>query len=267
MPGRPRPAAKPAGTRCRTHSGSPAAGSCPWGSAAARQAQPQSVVDALATPRDADPELRGGEGRTSVLAGGHPAEAREVNPHPADGKRTQAMAPRLCKGNEGRGVQRGDIRKAAADDQVYQRQDGGDRGGRGSSGCPEVVARPPVQSRSQAVRKELQDTLEGLLGHERGRGRVWGGVGRNLVGMQGREAGKGGGSRGRQGGAPPRPEPPEMLPRARWWWTLARVVWSDGAAELGPGAEPPRGNGAGASATRFPSRESRRRVTTRQVQP
>jgi hypothetical protein len=38
---------------------------------AARQARPQCVADALATPRDADPELQGGEDRTSVLSGGH----------------------------------------------------------------------------------------------------------------------------------------------------------------------------------------------------
>jgi hypothetical protein len=37
---------------------------------AAQQARPEGAADAMATPRDADPELQGGEGRTSVLAGG-----------------------------------------------------------------------------------------------------------------------------------------------------------------------------------------------------
>jgi hypothetical protein len=40
----------------------------------------------------------------------------------------------------------------------------------------------------------------------------------------------------------------EMLPRARWWWTRAEVLWGDGAAELRSGAEPPWSDGAGASA-------------------
>jgi hypothetical protein len=59
---------------------------------AARQARPQGVAHALAAPRDADPELQGGEGRTSVLAGGHCAEARQANPHLADGDRAHAAA-------------------------------------------------------------------------------------------------------------------------------------------------------------------------------
>jgi hypothetical protein len=36
----------------------------------------------------------------------------------------------------------------------------------------------------------------------------------------------------------------EMLARARWRWTRAAVLWGVGAAGLGPGAEPPRGDGA-----------------------
>jgi hypothetical protein len=114
---------------------------------AARQARPQGVAHALAAPRDADPELQGGEGRTSVLAGGHCAEARQANPHLADGDRTHAAAPRLCESDEGGGVERGDVREGAADVQVHQRKDGGGRGGRGASGCPEVVVCPTAQAR------------------------------------------------------------------------------------------------------------------------
>jgi hypothetical protein len=69
---------------------------------AARQARPQGVADASATPRVADSELQGGEGRTSVLAGGHHAEARKADPHLADGDRAHATAPRLYKSDEGR---------------------------------------------------------------------------------------------------------------------------------------------------------------------
>jgi hypothetical protein len=45
----------------------------------------------------------------------------------------------------------------------------------------------------------------------------------------------------------------KMLPRARWWWTRAAVLWGDGVAGLGPGAGPPRGDGAGKSEPRAPS--------------
>jgi hypothetical protein len=62
------------------------------------------VADALATPRDADPELQRGEGLTSILAGGHCAEKCKANPHLADGDRTHAAALRLHKSDEGRGV-------------------------------------------------------------------------------------------------------------------------------------------------------------------
>jgi hypothetical protein len=110
---------------------------------AARQARPQGVAHALAAPKDADPELQRGEGRTSVLAGGHCAEARKANPHLDDGDRAHAAAPRLCESDEGGGVERGDVGEGAADDEVHQRQDGGGRGGRGASGCPEMVVRPP----------------------------------------------------------------------------------------------------------------------------
>jgi hypothetical protein len=42
----------------------------------------------------------------------------------------------------------------------------------------------------------------------------------------------------------------DMLSRARWWSTRATVLWGDDATGLGLRAEPPRGDGAGASAPR-----------------
>jgi hypothetical protein len=81
------------------------------------------MADALATPRDADPELQVGEGRTSVLAGGHREEIRKVNSHLADGDRTHAAAPRFCKSDEGGGVERGlgysPDRKIATSTNIY----------------------------------------------------------------------------------------------------------------------------------------------------
>jgi hypothetical protein len=62
---------------------------------AARQARPQSVADTLIALRDADPELEGGERQSSVLAGGHRAEAREAKPHLADGDGPHVTAPGL----------------------------------------------------------------------------------------------------------------------------------------------------------------------------
>jgi hypothetical protein len=59
----------------------------------------------------------------------------------------------------------------------------------------------------------------------------------------------------------------EILPRGRRSWIRALVSWGDGSAELGPGAEPPRGDGEGASAPRLLSRKSLRGATTRRVRP
>jgi hypothetical protein len=60
---------------------------------AARQARPQSSADALATPGSPTPSCRT---RTSVLAGGHRAEASKTSPHLADGDGPRATAPRLA---------------------------------------------------------------------------------------------------------------------------------------------------------------------------
>jgi hypothetical protein len=78
---------------------------------AAQQACLEGVADALATPRDADPELQGSEGQTSVPAGVHRAEACKANPHLADGDRAHVAAPRLCKSDEGGGAERGDVER------------------------------------------------------------------------------------------------------------------------------------------------------------
>jgi hypothetical protein len=146
---------------------------------AARQARPEGVADALATPRDADSELQGGRCRTSVLAGGYRAVARKADPHLTDGDMARAAAPRLCKSDEGGGVKRGDVGKDAADDQVHQCQDGRGRGGRGASGCPKMVLRArlgPVRSHAGGA----QDTLASLVTTGAGAeaGGTWGGASR-----------------------------------------------------------------------------------------
>jgi hypothetical protein len=76
--------------------------------------------------------------RRGVLQGNATYQSTPLHHHAqlADGERAHAAAPGVCKGNEGGAVQRGDVRKVAADDQVHQRQDGGGRGGGGASGCP-----------------------------------------------------------------------------------------------------------------------------------